>query len=184
MLIYYQFFKWIIKKLINNMHILYYEYMALIMPSRKEMITAMNFESYGDLPDAYIENMYEFHQKFMNINDKEIILLEFINTLLEKNDAPKLTKLADFINIHRENLVFDIIPQEINSKVLSAFNIDINAKAKVNDKCIENSGAIYVKNMVKSLDNYEFISARKDIMVMSNGTKTKKPMMVYSIAKK
>lgn len=146
---------------------------------RKKMIDDMGLTTLVQLPDDYIEALYEYHNKKTDPNNKENILLEFINCLFEINNAEKIDKLEKFAHVSRDNLIFDTIPKHLSDKIYKIYGIIIK-KTDDDNSC----GSICIKNMVKQLENYDFISVRKDIFVTVEGVKKKKPIMLYSISKK
>lgn len=147
------------------------------MLSRKEMINALDLTSLIELTDKQIEILYKFHTKETDPNNKENIVLEFINTLFKINDVPKIDNLEAFEQVSRENLLFDALPKPLAEKIEKVFSISIPTDE-------HSCGSLYIKNMVKSLKNHEFMSLRKDITVTINNIKKKKPVMIYTIKRK
>lgn len=145
--------------------------------NRKEVLAELGFNSINDIPDTLLYKLADYYKELNMINKKEQVLLKFINFMLEKNNAQKITKLTDFINISREKLLFSTIPQELQDYVLTEFNIAM--KNLKEDDC----GSLYVKKMVKQIPGYMFSCNRKEIPIIIDGVKKKKSTMFYNIIK-
>lgn len=151
--------------------------------NRKELLDKLNFGSINEIPDEYLKILVDHHEKVNSVNKKECILLSFINYVLEKNGKsktgsanPTITKLSEFININRDNLLFTTIPEKLSDDIKNAFKIIIKE-----DKDSQNCASLYIKKMVKHLPNYTFSGSRKDVYIVVDGVKKKKPMMIYCI---
>lgn len=160
----------------------YYNSIYNIIPvmSRKEilneLLNELKIETVNDIPDDYLKVLIEYHQRIDSIHKKELLLVNFINYVLEKNGTSPITKLSEFTNIRRDNILFTTIPEKMRNDIKNAYKIIIKE-----EKDSENCASLYIKNMVKQLPNYTFDSSKKDISFVVDGVKKKKPMMVYYI---
>lgn len=150
------------------------------MPTRKEIMDILNIYSYAELPDDYFNALYEYHNKKILGQKKENVVLAFINHIFHINKRVSISKLSDFLNVQRDDLLFREIPKDILKDMKDEF--DIKPKLLFDDE--EDCASLYLKNMIKQLPIYEFIFSRKDVQVIVDGVKKKKPTMVYSISKK
>lgn len=144
--------------------------------SRKEILSELKIETVNDITDDYLKVLIEYHQRIDSINNKKLLLINFINYVLEKNGAPLITKLPEFTNIHRDKLLFTTIPEKMRNDIKNAYKIIIKE-----EKDSENCASLYIKNMIKQLPDYIFDSSKKDISFVVDGVKKKKPIMVYYI---
>lgn len=150
------------------------------MLSRKEKMDEIGIYSYAEMPDIYLDAMYEFHKKLMLTKKKESIILEFINYLLKNNGKPLITDLINFIEIQRGDLLFNDMPKKLRKNVEAEFGVKIK---EYRDDGEDDCGSFYLKNIMKQLPNYEFLCSKKDMKVTVNGVTKKKPVMIYSITK-
>lgn len=150
------------------------------MPTRKEIMDILNIYSYAELPDDYFNALYEYHNKKTLALKKENVVLAFINHIFHINKKKPISKLSEFVNVQRDDLLFYEIPKDIRNDIKKEFDITM----KVKDADEEDYASLYLKNMIKLLPKYDFLFSKKEIVVLVDGVKKKKPTMIYTVSTK
>ena len=149
------------------------------MTTRNQKLAAMNIDSLRDIPDKYLTEMYNYHLKVEVEQNKEQLLLAFINKIFKSNGTQYINKLENFQNVRCDHLTFNKISNKISQQINKTFNI--NLEDKTNDK--NNNGAIYIKNIIKQLDGYKFVCSKKSVGPSALNENKKISYTVYSIVR-
>jgi hypothetical protein len=154
-------------------------------------------ENIDDLSENKLNKLYKAYEKIINESDeetndesssseedniikkKEKLLLKMINKILENSEKETITKLTDFKNINREDIISQSkIYEKMEHKLFKVF--DKKECGWYQRIKIKNYILSFLKKAVGSI-GYEFISEQKELPIKIDGVNYRKAFTFYTI---
>jgi hypothetical protein len=167
------------------------------MADKKDKLAALKLDTSVSIPDDYVDILYKYiiidksQIKTKNTqpqvktidttSDKYIVLLKFLNNIMDKLNRPHITHITEFANINRDDIIREDVGIMFNKMHKELFKHFDKVKCGWYRRNLTNTYILTFLRYACDELNIDFTYKKKEKSQWIGNTSFKKAYIVYSI---
>lgn len=115
------------------------------------------------------------------IEEKNILILKYVNGLLKNSGIKEIDDLSEFKNINRIDIISENNVKYLGTMAKELFRLFDRNKCRYYPKTAKSRPLNVLRGMIKDTQTYKLVGYNTEISEIMNGQRIRRPAMLYSI---